>query len=408
MTNPAETTLKKENPGAERSSSFEVFAAFLRLGCTAFGGPIAHLGFFQNEFVTRRKWLDQHAYADLVALCQFLPGPASSQVGLALGWKRAGWRGALAAWIGFTAPSAALMIAFAFSVQSASDLGRAGWVQGLKVAAVAVVAQAVFTMARKLCPDAARATIAALAAIVLTLCPAAWMQVVVIAAGAFIGVILGRWFSMEPVIVSTVTKPRRFGSLICLGIFAGLLILSPWMARLYPVRSLQVFDGFYRAGALVFGGGHVVLPLLQEATVGPGWIDHDTFLAGYGAAQALPGPLFAFSAYLGAVISPGGISGALLALAAIYLPAMLILFAALPHWERLRGTARAQWWLAGANAAVVGLLGAAFYSPIWTSTIVDSKRLALAIAAYAMLQFWRTPPWIVVASCAGIGAWFLR
>lgn len=407
MTTRITGTSREEKANGERRNVAEVLGAFLKLGCTAFGGPIAHLGYFQNEFVIRRKWIDEHAYGDLVALCQFLPGPASSQVGLAIGWKRAGWRGALAAWIAFTAPSALLMIAFAYGVQAVGDLGHAGWVQGLKIAAAAVVAQAVWTMARKLCPDTPRATIAVLAAIGLTLFPIAWMQVVVIAAGVLAGAAFGRWFSIESIIPSLAPDLPRAGSAVCFGLFATLLVVLPWLARVHPSPGTQVFDGFYRAGALVFGGGHVVLPLLQEATVGHGWLDHDTFLAGYGAAQALPGPLFAFSAYLGEVIKPGGIGGALLALVAIYLPAVLILFATLPHWERLRGSARARLLLAGANAAVVGLLGAAFYSPIWTSSITDPKRFALVIAAFAALQFWRLPPWIIVLSCAGIGAWWL-
>ena len=382
----------------------EVFRVFLKLGCTSFGGPIAHLGYFQNEFVTRRKWIDEATYADVVALCQFLPGPASSQVGLALGWRRAGWKGSLAAWMGFTLPSAVLMVAFAYGLRSAGGLAHAGWVQGLKVAAAAVVAQAVVLMARKLCPDAPRASIAAGAAVVLTLFAASGMQLVVIAGGAAAGVLCSRWFSAEPPILAGHIPERRGHGFVCLGLFLGLLVLLPWAARVRPAPALLVADGFYRAGALVFGGGHVVLPLLQKATVARGWLGQDTFLAGYGAAQALPGPLFAFSAYLGAIIAPGGWSGALLALGAIYLPAALILFAARPHWERLRRRPRARHLLAGANAAVVGLLAAAFYSPIWTSTITEPKRLALALAAYAALQFWRTPPWIIVAVCAGVGA----
>ena len=382
----------------------EVFRAFLKLGCMSFGGPIAHLGYFQNEFVSRRKWIDEKAYADLVALCQFLPGPASSQVGLALGWKRAGWRGALAAWLGFTLPSAFLMVAFAYGLRSAGGLAHAGWVQGLKVAAVAVVAQAVVMMARKLCPDLPRAMIAAAAAVVLTLFPGSWIQLAVITGGAAAGVCCSRWFSAEPSIPSAHSSERRRYSFVCLGLFLGLLLVLPWLAHVWAAPALRVVDGFYRAGALVFGGGHVVLPLLQQATVARGWLSQDSFLAGYGAAQALPGPLFAFSAYLGAIIAPGGIGGALLALGAIYLPAVLILFAALPHWESLRGQPRARHLLAGANAAVVGLLAAAFYSPIWTTTVTDPKRLVLALAAFAALQFWRTPPWVIVATCAGIGA----
>jgi chromate transporter len=389
-----------EQPGR----AAEVFRVFLKLGCTSFGGPIAHFGYFQNEFVARRKWIDQETYADLVALCQFLPGPASSQVGLALGWRRAGWRGSVAAWLGFTLPSAVLMAALAYSLRSVGNLAHAGWVQGLKVAAVAVVAQAVVMMARKLCPDWPRAAIAAGAAGILTLFATSGMQLAVIVAGAAAGVGCSRWFSGEPAIRSRPPSGRRRDGLVCLGLFLGLLLALPWLARVWPMPALRVFDGFYRAGALVFGGGHVVLPLLQQATVARGWLSQDTFLAGYGAAQALPGPLFAFSAYLGVIIAPGGIGGALLALVAIYLPAVLVLFAALPYWERLRRLPWARHLLAGANAAVVGLLAAALYSPLGTTTITEPKRFALALAAFAALQIWRTPPWIIVVACAGIGA----
>ena len=385
----------------------EVFWAFLKLGCTAFGGPIAHLGYFQAEFVQRRRWIDEAAYADLVALCQFLPGPASSQVGLALGWKRAGWRGALAAWSAFTLPSATLMVAFGYGVRSAGDLAHAGWVQGLKLAAVAVVAQAVIAMARKLCPDLARATIAVAAALILVMFSAAWMQLVVILLGAVAGLGCGRWFAGERATVLPPRRPADRSSWINLACFLGLLALLPWLARVSAAPWLQLASGFYRSGALVFGGGHVVLPLLQEATVGRGWLGQDSFLAGYGAAQALPGPLFAFSAFLGTLIAPGGILGAILALSFIYLPAVLVLFGTLPHWERLRSLPKARFLLGGANAAVVGLLAAALYSPMGRSTLTEPKRLTIAVAAFAGLQFWRIPPWVIVAACAAIGAAWL-
>ena len=394
-----------EHPGHGRAG--EVFRAFLKLGCMSFGGPIAHLGYFQNEFVSRRKWIGEEAYADLVALCQFLPGPASSQVGLALGWRRAGWKGSVAAWLGFTLPSAILMIAFAYGLRSAGGLAHAGWVQGLKVAAAAVVAQAVIVMARKLCPDLPRALIAAAATLALLRFAGAGTQLAVIASGALAGMACSRWFSAEPKIPPSQAPASRSHSFICLALFLGLLAALPALARLRPAPALQVLDGFYRAGALVFGGGHVVLPLLQQATVARRWLSQDSFLAGYGAAQALPGPLFAFSAYLGAIIAPGGWGGALLALGAIYLPGVLILFAALPHWENLRRRPQARHLLAGANAAVVGLLAAAFYSPIWTSSITDAKRFALAVAAFATLQFGRAPPWVIVAACAAVGAAWL-
>lgn len=383
----------------------EVLGAFLKLGCSSFGGPIAHLGYFQNEFVTRRRWIDEAHFADMVALCQFLPGPTSSQVAFALGWKRAGWLGALAAWVGFTMPSAILMLGFAYGVTVAGNLAHAGWVQGLKIAAVAVVAQAVWTMARKLCPDVPRATIGIVAAIVLLLAPRGWMQLVVLVGGAVAGALTARWFKVTlgppP---APAAEPHRTAGLGWLVVFFALLVLLPMAAQWWPSRWLQVGDGFFRAGSLVFGGGHVVLPLLQHVTVDRGWLDHDTFLAGYGAAQALPGPLFAFSAYLGAVIKPGGIAGGMLALIAIYLPTALLIFGTMPQWDRLRAAPSARALLAGTNAAVVGLLGAAFYSPIWTSAITEPKRLAFMLAAYAGLEFFRVPPWLIVLGCALGGA----
>jgi chromate transporter len=390
----------------DRGRPFEVFRAFLKLGCTSFGGPIAHLGYFQHEFVAVRRWLDEEAYADLVALCQFLPGPASSQVGLALGWRRAGWPGALAAWLGFTLPSVALMMAFAFGMGVAGDLAHRGWVQGLKVAAVAVVAQAVLGMARRLCPDRTRALVASAAGVVLALFTAPWVQLACIAGGALAGGIFGRWFKLAaPTAVPPAAPARKNRGILCLSLFLGLLLLLPWLAAVRPTPLVLVSDAFYRAGALVFGGGHVVLPLLQKATVGRGWIGEGTFLAGYGAAQALPGPLFAFSAYLGALMPPGGVVGGLLALAALYLPGVLVLFGTLPYWDRLRSAARARAVMAGTNAAVVGLLGAALYSPIWTTTIRDGRHFALALAGFAGLQFGRLPPWVIVAGCAVLGAW---
>jgi chromate transporter len=406
------------HPGTTR----EVFAAFLKLGCTAFGGPIAHLGYFQNEFVTRRRWIDDHTYADFVALCQFLPGPTSSQVGLALGWKRAGWRGALAAWFAFTMPSAALMFAFACGIRHLGDLAHAGWVTGLKIAAAAVVFQAVRSMAVKLCPDAPRAVLAATATAALLLWPAPWMQIAVLALGALLGLFLRSPTTTLPPQSAQSTKTLSSSSvpsfpsapsvpsspsLSFLLTFFALLLLLPWLAHLWPAPALQVFSRFYRTGSLVFGGGHVVLPLLEQATVAPGWLDKSTFLAGYGAAQALPGPLFTFSVYLGALIPPGGLFGALLALIAIYLPTVFLVFGTLPHWERLRAAPSARALLAGANAAVVGLLAAAFYSPIWTSTITGPGRFLFALAAYLSLEFLRFPPWLVVLACAFTGNFLL-
>jgi len=393
--------------GAPEGGPWEVFRVFLRLGCSSFGGPVAHLVYFQSEIVAKRKWIGHEAYADLVALCQVLPGPASSQVGMALGWKRAGWRGAAAAWLGFTLPSAAIMVGVAYGIRAAGVFGHSGWVTGLKVAAVAVVAQAVVSMARRLCPDIPRAGIAVLTAVALSLYPAAWMQFAAVAAGAGACSLCGRWLAKEPPLPPPPPRRSANHSYACLGLFLALLAALPWLARIHPSAPLLVLDGFYRAGALVFGGAHVVLPLLQQATVARGWLSQNAFLAGYGAAQALPGPLFSFSAYLGAVIEPGGIPGAMLALGAIYLPAVLVLFGTLPHWDRLRSVPGARVLLSGANAAVVGLLAAAFYSPILTTTITGPGRLALALAAYAALQLRRMPPWLVVAACAGVAEWFL-
>ncbi len=382
----------------------EVFRVFLKLGCTSFGGPVAHLGYFQNELVARRRWVDEEAYANLVSLCQFLPGPLSSQVGLALGWKRAGWKGALAAWLGFTLPSAALMIVLAYGLRSFGGLEHAGWVQGLRLAALAVVAEAVILMARQLCPDAPRSAIALAAALVLCVFSAPGLPPLIIAAGAVAALAIRprSRARQHPGPPTAAVFPAY--SFVCLGLFLGLLAVLPGLAHLWPASAWRVADAFYRTGALVFGGGHVVLPLLREATVARGWLREETFLAGYGAAQALPGPLFAFSAFLGALIAPGGIGGAFLALTAIYLPAGLILFAALPHWEYLQRLPRARALLDGANAAVVGLLGAALAGLTWTTASAAPQHLLLSLAAFAALHFWRWPSWLIVLACAGVGA----
>ena len=390
------------------SGPWEVLRAFLKLGCTSFGGPIAHLGFFRQEFVGKRRWLDDAAFADLVALCQFLPGPASSQVGLALGWKRAGYPGALCAWLGFTLPSAILMLIFAYGIGRWQGFSHSGWVQGLKIAAVAVVAQALGQMARRLCPDVPRTLIAGAAAVILLLQPSAWMQLIVIAGGALAGLSLrSKMAAIKPIIAPAIFSRRTgLGWLVA---FFSLLIFLPIAARLWPVAWLQIVDGFYRAGALVFGGGHVVLPLLERVTVGHGWLDRNTFLAGYGAAQALPGPLFTFAAYLGATLNlgPRGVGGGLLALLAIYLPSALLIFGVLPQWERLRRMPMAQALLAGTNAAVVGLLAAALYSPIGTSALTHPLNWLIAVIAFAGLMFGKLPPWLVVLACALAGRLFL-
>ncbi|TCO71944.1 chromate efflux transporter [Rhodovulum euryhalinum] len=391
----------------DRASAAEVFAAFLKLGLTSFGGPIAHLGYFRDEFVTRRRWLDDAAYADLVALCQFLPGPASSQVGFALGLMRAGWRGALAAFAGFTLPSALILLVFAMTAASIRGPIGMGALDGLKIVAVAIVAQAVWGMARSLCPDRARAGIAAGAVAVLAVAPGAIGMVGAILAGALAGLILCRGpggatggASRGPFAMAV----PRGAAWIALGLFAGLLGLLPAVAVLGQAPA--VLDAFYRAGALVFGGGHVVLPLLQAEVVAPGWVTEDAFLAGYGAAQAVPGPLFTFAAYLGAVLvpAPNGIAGAVLALVGVFLPGFLILVGVLPFWDRFRALAPVQALMRGANAAVVGILGAALYSPVFTGAVGDMRDFALALACFVALMAWKAPPWAVVLMAAAGGA----
>jgi len=377
----------------------EVFAAFLKLGLTSFGGPIAHLGYYRNEFVLRRGWLSESAYADLVALCQFLPGPASSQVAFALGMMRAGWTGAMAAFVAFTLPSAILMVMFALVAINLSGPVAMGIVHGLKIVAVAVVAQAVMGMARTLCPDKERAAIAVSAVAVLAVLPTAFGMLGAIILGAMLGLLLGRGSgaSAGGAIFGAVSRPIAIAALGC---WLGLLIILPLVAR--HDTGLSLFDGFYRAGSLVFGGGHVVLPLLQAETVERGWVTEHQFLAGYGAAQALPGPLFAFAAYLGALRSPdpNGVAGAALALAAIFLPGYLVLIGTLPFWDRFRTMARAQSLMQGANAAVVGILGAALYSPVFTGGIHDLRDLALALLCFVLLTVWLKPPWLVVMVAA--------
>jgi chromate transporter len=376
----------------------EIIRAFLKLGCISFGGPVAHLGYFQNEFVKRRRWLDDAAFADTVALCQFLPGPASSQVVFALGTQRAGWLGGLLASLCFTLPSAALMILFGYGVSSFGDLRHVGWLHGLKLAAVAVVAQAVWGMGRKLCPDRTRLTIAVTAAAVLLCIPNALVQISVIFAGG----LAGWWFYRRDIAPTenTVRADRKHhliaGSI--LAVFFLLLIFLPVFAAISGNRNLAVFDSFYRSGSLVFGGGHVVLPLLRAEVVPKGWVGDDAFLAGYGAAQAVPGPIFTFAAYLGTVMRPGAhawLEG-LWCLLAIFLPAWLLIAGALPFWQQLRATIWAQASLRGANAAVVGVLLAALYNPVWTTGVRSASDVAIAVAAFALLQWWKIPPWLVV------------
>jgi chromate transporter len=383
-------------------SALEILLVFLRLGCTCFGGPIAHLGYFRAEFVERRRWLTERAFVDLVALAQFLPGPASSQTGFGIGVMRGGLLGGVAAWTGFTMPSAILMLLFAFGAGSIgeSHVG-AGALHGLKLVAVAIVAQAVMGMARSLCPDRARASIAAAALVAMLVASWSLLQLTVIVAGGVAGWVLCRGEAETGPDSLTLPVSRRFG-LVCLIVFLGLLALA-----FLPAQGAAALAGaFYRSGALVFGGGHVVLPLLRNAVVLPGWVSDGAFLAGYGAAQAVPGPLFTFSAYLGAVagVPPGGVAGAALALVAIFVPGMLCLLGTLPFWHELRARSGAQAAMRGTNAAVVGLLGAALYNPVWTSAVQSPADFAVAATGFVLLVAWRAPPLLVVVLSAMAGA----
>jgi chromate transporter len=398
---PSETS---DQLAGRSGSALEVLGAATRLGLTSFGGPVAHLGYFRAEYVERRRWVDEQTYADLVALCQFLPGPASSQVSIALGIIRAGLLGGLAAWIGFTLPSAILMVSFAFGAQwlGSSD---AAWLHGLKIVAVAVVAQAVWGMARALAPDRERATMALLAAVALLVWPSAVAQLLVILAGALVG---WRWLAAE---TSTPTSPlacpvSRGLAIGCWILLVLLLIGLPILRAVTSSPAVALADSFFRVGSLVFGGGHVVLPLLQAEVVPPGWVTNEQFVAGYGAAQAVPGPLFTFSAYLGATMAspPTGVAGACLALVAMFAPSFLMVIGALPFWDRLRGRADFTSALRGVNAAVVGLLLAALYSPVWTSAMQSSADVALGLAAFGLLTFWKLPSWLVVLLAAILGA----
>nr|WP_314568173.1 chromate efflux transporter [uncultured Pseudomonas sp.] len=389
-----------DHPG----SPWSVFLIFLRLGLTSFGGPIAHLGYFREEFVIRRHWLSERSYAELVALCQFLPGPASSQVGIALGLSRAGYRGAAAAWAGFTLPSAIALILFALGLSHYGSALPDGAVHGLKVVAVAVVAQAVWGMARSLCQGLVRVMLMLMAACMALLEPSAWAQVGVICAAGMAGLLLfKREPSAEPDALP-VAISRRAGAL-WLGLFLVLLAGLPMLAGWLPTPTLALVDAFYRSGSLVFGGGHVVLPLLQAEVVPPQWVNNDVFLAGYGATQAVPGPLFTFAAFLGASMNqaPNGWLGGVIALLAIFAPSFLLVMGALPFWVTLRRSPRTQAALAGVNAAVVGLLLAALYQPVWTSAIFTVLDFSLALAALVALMFCKLPPWLVVAASAVLG-----
>lgn len=386
------------SPQQSQGSVSEVFRVFLKLGLTSFGGPIAHLGYFRDELVTRRKWLSESAYADLVALCQFLPGPASSQVGFALGLTRAGWGGAFAAFLAFTLPSALILLVLAMTATRLEGPLALGVLHGLKIVAVAIVAQAVWGMAKNLCPDKERATIAVVAVLLLAWAPGAIGMMAAILLGALAGLVLSNG---QVAVGDHLPVPvSRTAGLTAFALFAALLIGLPILAK--QAQGWALADSFYRSGSLVFGGGHVVLPLLQAETVAPGWVSDDAFLAGYGAAQAVPGPLFTFAAWLGAVMGPqpNGVAGAAIALAALFLPGFLILIGALPFWDQLRRTTWAQSAMQGANAAVVGILGAALYTPVFTSAIGGMPDFALASICFVALIAWKAPPWVVVLLAA--------
>ncbi|MBA2452054.1 MAG: chromate efflux transporter [Chloroflexia bacterium] len=391
---------------SQNGSFLEVLSVFTRLGLTSFGGPVAHLGYFRTELVERRKWVDDQSYADIVALCQFLPGPASSQVGIAMGLGRAGMRGALAAWLGFTLPSAIVLIIFAYGVGNLAGVADSAWLNGLKIVAVAVVAQAVWGMARTLAPDKPRATIAILAAIGVLAWQSPFMQIgVIIAAGA----IAWRFFPKATLLPH---KPMSFSlsrqtGVAALAIFGGLLFGLPLIRPLIASETFAIFDSFFRTGSLIFGGGHVMLPLIQAEVVPPGWVTNENFIAGYGAAQAIPGPLSTFAAYLGTIMDagPGGWMGGTIALIAIFVPSFLLVIGVLPFWEGLRAREWVQSALIGINAAVVGILLAALYDPVWTSAIHRPADFGLGLVAFGLLVFWKLPPWMVVLfTAAGAAA----
>lgn len=407
MASPADPHSSKTDPsGAPSGRLGEVFLVFLRLGLTSFGGPIAHLGYFRDELVVRRKWLDEAGYADLVALCQFLPGPASSQVGFALGLLRAGPLGAFAAWVMFSLPSALILLLFAFGASLFEGTLGEGFLHGLKLVAVAVVAHAVWGMARSLCPDKIRAAIALAGVLIVVFAAGALGQVAAIVMGGVAGWIWCR--ADEAIKPAQFSFPvsRRFG-VGALMLFFLLLAGLPLLLRVYPAQPLALFEAFYRSGALVFGGGHVVLPLLEASVVAPGWVSEADFLAGYGAAQAVPGPLFTFATFLGASTASGsaGLVAALLATIAIFLPGFLLVIGVLPFWDRLRTYAGMQAVMRGTNAAVVGILGAALYDPVWTSAILRPVDFAVALVGFLLLSIWKLPAWqvVIVLALAGVG-----
>jgi chromate transporter len=391
-----------------QQSPWTIFLVFLRLGLTSFGGPVAHLAFFRDEFVARQQWLDEQSYVDLVALCQFLPGPSSSQVGIALGLLRAGWRGAFAAWAGFTLPSAIALVLFALGLSNYHQLVDSSALQGLKIVALAVVAHAVWNMARVLCPDLPRIGIMLAACAAALILPGIYSQLGAIACAAIVATIIFKPDTREPRDASPAVTGQR-PAVYCLLAFGALLCVLPLLAQTLSSTSLHMVDAFYRTGSLVFGGGHVVLPLLQAEVVPTGWVSEDVFIAGYGATQAVPGPLFTFSAFLGASMqqAPSGWIGATICLLAIYLPSFLLVFGALPFWRQLRNNARMQAMLMGVNAAVVGLLLAALYQPVGTSAIHSPGDVLLALLALLALVLWKVPVWLLVPLGAAV-SWAIR
>ncbi|REK77888.1 chromate transporter [Paenibacillus paeoniae] len=390
---------KGQEPKGKLALLIEVLAVSAKLGLTSFGGPIAHLGYFHNEYILRRKWMDERSYADLMALCQFLPGPASSQVGIGIGILRAGLLGGLTAWLGFTLPSVIALVLFALLLQG-MDISSMGWIHGLKIVAVVIVAQAVIGMGQKLTPDRNRATIAVMVAAVTLLWQTAFSQILLIVMAGVVGITLYRKSSTTPKTKDLSVPISRSVAILCLAIFFGLLFLLPLLRQFVIADWLSLFDSFYRSGSLVFGGGHVVLPLLERELV-PDWMSKADFLAGYGAAQAVPGPLFTFAGYLGAMIN--GVTGAFIATAAIFLPAFLLIAGALPFWNSLRKNSKVQGALIGVNAAVVGILLAALYDPLWTTAILTPADFVLASILFLMLLFWKMPPWIIVVAGAAGG-----
>jgi len=385
----------------------QIFWAFLVLGATAFGGPVAHFGYFRTEFVERRKWIDERGFADLVSLCQFLPGPASSQTGIAIGMIKGGWAGGVAAWLGFTTPAAIIMIGLGFGLSFAETSAGQGVVHGLKLAAVAVVANALWGMARTACGDAVRASFAAVACVLILFAGDAWFQLAVIAIAAGAGGLILKDAPLDPS-QGTPTRGNCAVGIALLAVFLLMLFALPVVAESVRAGNLDAFTSFFRVGSLVFGGGHVVLPLLEAEVVPTGWTSTDAFLAGYGAAQAIPGPMFALTGYLGNVIDPGhgylgGWTGGVLAIVAVFLPSFLLLGATLPFWDALRSRDRIRAALSGVNAAVVGLLLAVLFTPVWTSSVRDTSDFATVVVAAVLLAFWRLPPWLVVMLAAVAG-----